>query len=94
MITSSVIVNNITVMYTNEQFLWQNYFTVDTGFFNLNYQSSLVIDNSSRLTNCRGAIAAVLYATGFSNVTIKGGSIIEQSVSGRSGSTIYFTMTN
>jgi NH3-dependent NAD+ synthetase len=35
----------------------------DSGFFNMNFLSSLYLENSS-LRNCRGSIAALIYATG------------------------------
>lgn len=42
LINSKMVGNNITVNYTKNSFLNQNSFNVDTGFFNLNFQSTLI----------------------------------------------------
>ena len=63
LINSNAILSNVTVNYTIMAFIKKNTFAVDTGFFNLNYQSTLTVNNSI-ISNCRGAIAAVFYVTG------------------------------
>ena len=47
MIESEVVLSNITVNYTDPEFLWDNSYNVDSGFFNLNYKSKLTITNNS-----------------------------------------------
>lgn len=93
LITSDLLASNITVNYTNPIFLADLSDNVDAGFFNINYQSSLTITNSSRFENCRGAIASVIFATGFSSVKINKNITFKNSAS-FSGSTLYFSLTN
>ena len=78
--------------YTNANFLYNNEYLVDTGFFSLNFQSSLIISKQSTISNCRGAIASVLYATGSSRVTIDETKILNSK--SQTGSVLYFTMTD
>ena len=64
--------------------------SVDAGFLNLNYQSTIEI-NHSRISNSRGVLASFLYATGYSNVSITNGTIIKNSYS-ESGNTIHLVL--
>lgn len=66
------------ISYSQSDFLWKNSYTVDTGFFNLNYQSAMTVSNST-ISNCRGAMAAVLYLTGSSSASIGNRSVIRDS---------------
>ena len=69
MISSNGVIDNIYVDYTNETFLNNLDLEVDTGFFNLNYRSTLTLSESI-FKNTRGMIGGALYATGSSEVTI------------------------
>ncbi|CDW73676.1 UNKNOWN [Stylonychia lemnae] len=93
LISSNLSTYNITVNYTDPKFLWENEYTVDAGFFNLNYQSNLRIGWYSVIQNCRGAIASAIYATGYSSIYIVEGSKIINCAS-FSGSSLYVSMTN
>lgn len=42
-ITSDIVAQNITINYTNKRFLNNNNYSVDSGFFNLNFQSTMAI---------------------------------------------------
>lgn len=77
LINSQANLLNISVNYTNEEFLYNNSYTVDTGFFNLNYQSSIVLSNSS-IINTRGAMASVLYVTGQSSASLINNTLIRK----------------
>ena len=55
--------------YQNKDFLNSTPSNVDTGFFNLNYRSTVTI-SSSLLRNFRGSIGAVFTVTGGSSLTI------------------------
>jgi hypothetical protein len=59
----------MSVIYQNQDFLNSTPSKVDTGFFNLNYRSTVTI-SSSLLHNCRGSIGAVFTVTGGSSLTI------------------------
>ena len=59
----------MSVNYQNKDFLNSTPSNVDTGFFNLNYRSTVTI-SSSLLRNCRGSIGAVFTVTGGSSLTI------------------------
>lgn len=71
LINSLLTVSNMTVNYTDPDFLWNNNYLVDAGFFSLNFKSSLLIQSNSLFENCRGAIGSVIYATGFSSVNFQ-----------------------
>eukprot|EP00347_Sterkiella_histriomuscorum_P022241 403331176 len=92
LIDSTVTVENVTVNYTQKEFLWANTYEVDAGFFSLNFQSQLDITNSL-FQNCRGAQGSVIYATGYSSVTVDGNTTLKNCAS-LQGSSLYFTMTN
>ena len=66
LINSYIFADNITVDYDNEKFISQ-VSTADAGFFNLNFFSVIFLWNSV-LKNCRGRIAALVYATGQSSM--------------------------
>ena len=80
LISSVLNIDNATVLYTNPAYINQLSYTVDTGFFNLNYRSSLSVTRSL-FRNCRGAIAGLLYATGSSTVSLLDGTFIIDSYS-------------
>lgn len=74
LINSQLIASNVTINYTDPLFLnTSTTLSPDSGFFNLNYQSTLTLQNNSTIENCRGKIAAVVYATGSSNFYARSG---------------------
>ena len=68
-IASKAKISNMSVIYQNQDFLNSTPSKVDTGFFNLNYRSTVTI-SSSLLRNCRGSIGAVFTVTGGSSLII------------------------
>jgi hypothetical protein len=48
---------------------------VDVGFFNVNYKSTLIISQDSKISNCRGNIAGMIYGTGSSIIFISNSTI-------------------
>ena len=64
LLSSNATANNITVFYTDFNFLYYNNFTCDNGFFTLNYRSNFSIGRNSTLINCRGAVTSAIYAIG------------------------------
>lgn len=77
LINSQLTTSNVTVNYTNPQFLNSTTtLSPDSGFFNVNYQSTLTMTNNTVLSNCRGKLAAAIYATGSSNVYGQSGTSI------------------
>jgi hypothetical protein len=90
LINSQLQLTNVTINFTNQEFIWNNNFQVDTGFISINYQSHVIIEKSY-IGYCRGAIASFLYATGSSEVVIKDNTIIENTHSS-TGYVIYGTL--
>lgn len=62
---------NITVTYTNKDFLNNLGTNVDAGFFSLSFSSIFTL-TQSLIENCRGSTASVLYGTGTSSVVFDG----------------------
>jgi len=75
LIGSDAEISNISVNYLNKTFLNSTEYNVDTGFFNLNYRSSMKMSRSF-LQNCRGSIGSVFTVTGGSELTIDKNSTI------------------
>lgn len=67
---------------------------VDVGVFALSSRSNLTLNRSSSITNTRAAQASVIMSSGFSNINIDGGTVIQgcQSISG--GATIELEMAS
>ena len=63
---------------------------VDAGFFYLSFGSKMFLGNDSVITNCRGSVAAVLYASSDSTVELSNGITFENNYS-PSGPLLYFT---
>ena len=74
-VSSSVTASRILVDYTNDDFLYDNAYLVDSGFFLIQLQSSLTLTDNSIIQNCRGGIGSALYAAGSSNLTVSGDTI-------------------
>lgn len=89
-ISSTLNASRILVNFTNPAYLAERIYNVDTGFFNMNYRSSLQVNNSI-FANCRGAIAGFLYATGSSSVFLQTGTLIMNTYS-VSGPTVYASL--
>ena len=89
LINSQIYIYGSLINYTQSDFLTSTN-QVDSGFFNLNYQSKIEISNST-ITNCRGAMSAVLYLTGQSIARIFNHTLISQCQSNE-GDTIMSTL--
>jgi hypothetical protein len=70
LIDSKAKIENVTVDYQNKDFLNSTPSKVDSGFFNLNYGSTMTI-SSSLLRNCRGSVGAVFVITGGSSLNVE-----------------------
>jgi hypothetical protein len=90
LIGGRALIYNITVNYTNSTFLNSEDYNVDTGFFNLNYRSSLNMSNST-MQNTRGSIGSVFTVTGGSSLSIDRSSTIKNCLS-QNGDVIHATM--
>jgi hypothetical protein len=70
LIDSKAKIENVTVDYQNKDFLNSIPSKVSTGFFNLNYGSTMTI-SSSLLRNCRGSVGAVFVINEGSSLNVE-----------------------
>lgn len=65
---SYLLLDNSLVTYTDYNFIHNNDFQVDTGFFYLIYNSELTLQSNTQIMHTRGAIAASVNAQGGSSI--------------------------